>query len=221
MPSSPASWRRSGSGPRSPCSRGADVVGKSGSFGNYDVDDPRRRARRGVHLGSRRLDHRGHRLRLLPAGGRRVRLRHRRRPDAAGVHGPARSLERATRPPREAGPERGLRLLRRQPPGCRRRRRQRVLLALLLHGRRPRVRQGGRAGRDGPPVPPVPRHAHVRQVRDDLHAVARAGLGLRAVPRRRAARRRARRGRPAGRSPSATSSPAARSWRSRQISSSW
>ncbi len=35
--------------------------------------------------------------------------------------------------------------------------------------------------RDSPPVPPLPRHAHVRQVRDDVHRVSQARIGLRQV----------------------------------------
>ena len=91
---------------------------------------------------ARRLDRRRHRLRHLPAGGRRARLRHRRRRDAARVQGAARRRRRAARVPRAARPQHRLRLLRRQPPAGRRQRRQRVLLALLLHGRRPRLGPG-------------------------------------------------------------------------------
>ena len=74
---------------------GAEVVAKSGSFGNYVGRRARRRAGRGVDPGPRRLDRRRHRLRHLPAGGRRARLRHRRRAHAARVQGAARRARRA------------------------------------------------------------------------------------------------------------------------------
>jgi hypothetical protein len=79
---------------------------------------------------------------------------------------------------RATGPQHRLRLLRRQPPAGRRERGQRVLLPLLLHGRRPRVGPGVAPRRDGPAVPPLPGHADVRQVRDALHRIAQGRLGL-------------------------------------------
>ena len=72
----------------------------------------------------------------------------------------------------------------REPPASRR---QRVLLALLLRRDGRDVRPAGGARRERPPVPPVPRHADVRQVRDDVHGVPQARVGLPEVRRRRAA----------------------------------
>ena len=141
-----------------------------------------------------RLDHRGHRLRQLPARCRRVRLRHRRRAHAAPVQGAGRRLDRRAALARPAGAQRRLRLLRGQPPAGR----QRVLLALLLHGHVPHrgLRGGPRSGH--PPVPPVPRHPDLRQVRDAVHGGPQDRLGVPEVPRgdatggRRATRRRPR-----------------------------
>ena len=58
---------------------GAEVVGKSGQLRQLRRRRPRRHGPARVDPGRRRLDRRRHRLRHLPAGGRRVRLRHRRR----------------------------------------------------------------------------------------------------------------------------------------------
>ena len=86
-------------------------------------------------------------------------------------------------------------LLRRQPAAGR----QRVLLALLLLGHRPRLDQGFGAGPEGPPVPPLSRHPDLRQLRAALHRGPQAGRRLREVPRRRAAGYRRRGGRRSGR----------------------
>ncbi len=65
-------------------------------------------------------------------------------------------------------------------------RREPVLLAVLLHRDGPDVRARVQARPDDPPVPPLPGHADVRQVRAALHRVARARVGLHEVrPRRR------------------------------------
>ena len=80
-----------------------------------------------------------------------------------------------------------LHLLRGQPPGRERRGRPHVLFALLLHRRRAhRDRGRGPAGARAP-VPLLPRHADLREVRAALRRGAREGLGVRQVPRRRAA----------------------------------
>ena len=117
----------------------AELVSKSGSFGNYTGRHPARRAGRRDDHGRGRLDRRRDRLRHLPAGGRRVRLRDRRRRDPARVQGADRSVVGPAAVPRQARPDGRLRVLRRQPPG-RRPGRQRLLLALLL--RRDRRRLG-------------------------------------------------------------------------------
>ena len=105
---------------RSPCFTNAELVGKSGSFGNYIAEVTGQQARRRTESSPARgrLDRRRHRLRHLPAGGGRVRLRHRGRRHAAGVQGAGR------RAPRDALTYQGrpvalgrLHLLRRQPAG--------------------------------------------------------------------------------------------------------
>ena len=93
---------------------------KSGSFGNYrstsriDGESPRRSVEVGLH-------HRRHRLRHLPARGRRVRLRYRRAsltlPEFKKLVDERRRSADARRP---AGGTRRLHLLRGQPPGGRR-----------------------------------------------------------------------------------------------------
>ena len=73
----------------------AELMGKSGSFGNYQATIAvQRRAARDDHR-RRRLHRRRHRLRHLRAGGRRVRLRHRRRRHAARVQEDGRRVGRA------------------------------------------------------------------------------------------------------------------------------
>ena len=56
----------------------AELVAKGGSFGNYEVTVAIRRRAARDHPVRRRLDRHRHRLRHVPAGGRRARLRHRR-----------------------------------------------------------------------------------------------------------------------------------------------
>ena len=98
--------------------------------------------------GRRRLDRHRHRLRHLPAGGGRARLRHRRRRHHRRLQEAARRDGRAAEVQRPARQDGRLHLLRGQPPGRERRRRQHVLLALLLHRRRARRDRGrGRPGR--------------------------------------------------------------------------
>ncbi len=89
----------------------------------------------------------------------------------------------------QAGPQRRLRLLRREPRD--RRLRQRVLLAVLLRRNRADRRPGVRARSGDPPVPPVPGHADVRQVRAAVHRGPQGRLRVPQVRRRRAAGRRA------------------------------
>ena len=136
--------------------------------------------------GRSRLDHRGHRLRLVPARRRRVRHGHGRRRHPARIQGVDRR-RRGNGPAlsRQAGPQPRLHLLRRQPPA----RRQRVLLALLLHRDGARLDPRRRAGPEDPPVPPVSRHPNLRHLRAALHRGTQGRGDLRQVPRRRAAGR--------------------------------
>ena len=121
---------------------------------------------------------------------------------------------------RPAGQDHRLHLLRRQPPGRGRGRRPHLLLALLLHGRRPRGARGGRQGRPGAaPVPPLPRHAHLRQVRAALEpSRARRARSTCACPTTNLRLWRSS-PRAASRSPRRTCSPAARRSPSRPTSS--
>ena len=172
---------------------GAEVVGKSGSFGNYVVDVRVGGPGAGIHPGrsSARSSSPPASTPTSPRSASSATA------STAWSRCPSSRSCSTRRPgpltlPRPAGPQHRLRLLRRQPPARRRERRQRVLLALLLHGRRPRVDPGVGPRPGDPPVPPLPRHADVRQVRDALHRVAQGRLRLPQVPRRRAARGRRR-----------------------------
>ena len=84
---------------------------------------------------------------------------------------------------RQAGRERRLRLLRRQPQ-----RRALLLLAVLLQRCRARISDCGRPRRERPPVPPLSRSAHLRPERADAERVAAARFAVPEVRRRRSAR---------------------------------
>ena len=192
---------------------GAEVVARSGSFGNYVVD---------IRVGSE-----GAGTISVLVGSIVVATGFEAYQPADGELGyglPASSpwpssgriVDDAIGPLIVAGRpvrSRRLRLLRGQPPAARRRRRPRVLLTLLLHRRRPRLDRGLPPRPDHPSVPPLPRHAHVRQVRVAVHGVAQVGLGVPPLPGRRD-RPWSRTGqrRPAGRDRCATCSRRARSW---------
>ena len=126
----------------------AELVAKSGSFGNYRRHDRHPRRAPGDHPGRRRapivvatgFDN------YEPAAGEL----------GYGLDGVVtlpefkKLLDEADRPAARttAGrSRRRLHLLRRQPPGRERRRRAHLLLALLLHGRRARGAAGGRQAR--------------------------------------------------------------------------
>ena len=93
----------------------AEIASKSGSFGNYEVGirvggaDPQTLS---VAVGSIVV---ATGFDTLPAGGGRIRLRHRRRRDAARVQGGHRRLGGPARLARQARADRRLRVLRRQP----------------------------------------------------------------------------------------------------------
>ena len=159
---------------------GAEVTAKSGTFGNYRVTVTAGDRRHDVDAGQIIVATGG---RQLPAGGRRIRLRHRRRAHAAGVPHPARPDGRAADLGRTAGTVRRLHLLRREQD-----RGPSVLLAVLLHRRGALLPAGSparpcaaRAGH--PPVPPVPGPAHLRPERAAAHRVTGAWLGVPEVRR--------------------------------------
>ena len=158
----------------------AELVAKSGSFGNYQATVAvHERREPGDDHRRRRLHRHRHRLRHLPAG-RAGELGY-------GIDGVVtiadfkKLLDETDGPlhvQRQAGQDGRLHLLRGQPPGRERRGRQHLLLALLLHGRRARRDPGRGPPGARAPVPLLPRHADLREVR---------------APVRRGAARRARR----------------------------
>ena len=148
----------------------AELVSKTGSFGNYQVD------RRGAAASASRPSQ----VTSAPSSWPPASTTTSRPPASSATastawsHCPSsrswwtRRRARCTYNGRPVKTHR-LHLLRGQPAGRERRRRPHLLLALLLHGRRPRGAAGRRQGRRRPaPVPPVPRHAHLRQVRTAL-----------------------------------------------------
>ena len=162
---------------------------RAGSFGNYRGGHPvRTPASRGPRpiTGAGRLAHRGHRLRAY---------RRRKGEFGYGLDGRAHPA-RVQAPGRRAPTVRSSTTAGRSDSivyiycvGSRQPRGQRVLLALLLHGGRPRLAAGGgQAGAAGShQYHLLPRHPHLRQVRAAVRRVARQGLGVPALPRRRAA----------------------------------
>ncbi len=117
----------------------AELVGKSGSFGNYvaevrvneDVPETLRATVGSIVIATG--------FRLVRTGGRRVRLWDRRGPDPAGVQGDGRLLGRHAHARWQTGQDDRVHLLRRQSPA---RRRKRVLLQVLLRGLVPREHPG-------------------------------------------------------------------------------
>ena len=166
----------------------AELIAKSGSFGNYKATVA---VKNGGALETITVDVGS----IVIATGfdtykpeeGELGLRHRRRGHHRRLQEAPRRDRRAADLQRQAGQDGRLHLLRGQPPGREHRGSQHLLLALLLHGRRARRDPGRGPPGARAPVPLLPRHADLREVRAAVRRGGREGLGVRQVPRRRAA----------------------------------
>ena len=169
---------------------GAEMVAKSGSFGNYQVDASGSAARAPGRSRSRSA-----RSSWPPASTATSR-----RPASSATASTAWSRCRSSRSwwtrvdrtaglARPAGAQRRLRLLRGQPQHRRRPAPTQYCSRFCCAATVQAAVQVVRARPDDPPVPPLPRHADVRQVRAAVHggarAPARSSSSSPATPRRR------------------------------------